>query len=271
MRQALLACSAVVLAAALAACSTRDAPSEPVTITADIPAAGLQHLVFDGTTGDTKIGVSPDDAVHVKLTLQQEERRIMGIAEASETTLHDVEAAKVGQDRKGDVLTVSASYPSGSGHESDVKTKWTIQVPARFSVDSDMKAGRMAISGMAGGVKAQLGAGEVVIHVPSGPIYGRLSAGRLHVISDAAEPHDVTVKSTFGLAVFSMHGEYYGPPPEQDDSFWSHLHLFGNTLVEHAAGKDDADIKVTAGLADLRYGPLGDKEVRRDIFTEDKD
>ncbi|HEY1991109.1 MAG TPA: hypothetical protein VGH71_01520 [Gammaproteobacteria bacterium] len=271
MRQTLLACGAVILASALAGCSMRDAPSEPVTVTADIPAAGLQHLVFDGTSGDTKIGVSPDDAVHVKLTLQQEERRVMGIPIASDSTLHDVEAAKVGQDRKGDVLTLAASYPSGSSHDSDVKAQWTIQVPARFSVDSSMKAGRMSITGMAGGVRAELGAGEVVIHVPSGPIYGRLSAGRLHVISDAAEPRDVTVKSTFGLAVLSMHGQYYGPPPEKDDGFWSHLHMFGNTLKDHAGGKDDADLKVTAGLADLRFGPLGDKEVRRDMFTEDMD
>lgn len=271
MRHPLLTCAAVALAAGLAGCSTRDAPSEPVTISADIPAAGLQHLVFDGTFGETKIGVSPDDAVHVKLTLQQEERRILGMPMASESTLHDVEGAKVGRDRKGDVLTVSASYASGSSHDSDVKAQWTIQVPARFSVDTSMKAGRMSINGMSGGVKAELGAGEVVIHVPSGPLYGRLSAGRLHVISDATEPHDVSVKSTFGLAVFSMHGEYYGPPPEKDDSFWSHLHMLGNSLTEHGSGKDDADLKVTAGLADLRFGPLGDKEVRRDIFTEDKD
>lgn len=269
MRKTLLACAVAALALNLAACSTRDAPSEPVTVTADIPAAGLQHLKFDGTTGDTRISVSPDDAIHVKLTLQQEERRFLGMPMASESTLKDVEAAKVGQDRQGDVLTVAANYPSGSAHDSDVKAQWNIEVPARFGVESSMKAGRMSIVGMSGGVKAELGAGEVVIHVPSGSIYGRLSAGRLHVISDAAEPRDVTVKSTFGLAAMSLHGEYYGPPPEKDDGFWSHLHMLGNTLKEHAGGKDDADLKVTAGLADLRFGALGDKEVRRDMFTDD--
>ena len=31
------------------------------------------------------------------------------------------------------------------------------------------------------------------------------------------------------------------------------------------------DLKVIAGLADLRFGALGDKEVRRDMFTEDMD
>ena len=270
MRRVVLA-GAMALTAALAGCSERDAPTEPVTVTADIPAAGLQQLQFVGSSGEARFSVSQDDAVHVKLILQQEERRVMGVTLASDATLKDVEGAKLAQQRKGGVLSLSASYPSGDSHASDVKVNWAIQVPARFGVDASMKAGRMVIDGMGGGVKAQLSAGEVVIHVPGGPIYGRLGAGRLHVISDAAEPRNVAVKSTFGLAVLSLHGEYYGPPPEKDDGFWSHLHMLGNTVVEHAGGKDDADLKVTAGLADLRFGPLGDKEVRRDMFTEDKD
>lgn len=270
MRRPLVLCGALALGLALAGCSERDAPTEPVTVKADIPAAGLQHLRFEGTSGDTKIGVSPDDAVHVTLIMQQEEKRILGARIASDATLKDIESAKVGQGRDGDVLTVSAGYPSGDSHDTDVKTKWTIQVPARFGVDVSMKAGRMVINGMAGGVKARLGAGEVVIHVPGGPIFGRLSAGRLHVISDAPEPHDVTVKSTFGLAILSLHGQYYGPPPEKDDGFWSHLHMLGNSVTQQAGGKDDADLKVTAGLADLRFGPLGDdKEVRREMFTDE--
>jgi hypothetical protein len=266
----LLTFGLLTLTLGLAGCSVQDASTEPVTVKADIPAAGLQHLVFQGTIGEANIGVSPDDAVHVTLTLQQEERRIVGMRMASDTTLHDVEGAKVGQDRKGDVLTLSANYPSGESHDSDVKGKWVVQLPARFSADASMKAGRMVIEGMTGGVKAQLGAGEVVIHVPSGPIYGRLSAGRLHVISDANQAGHIVVKSTFGLAVLSLDGQYYGPPP-QKDGFWSSLHLFGNSVTEQGTGKDDMDLKITAGLVDLRVGPLGDKEERRDMFTEDKD
>jgi len=155
----LLALGFFSLAMGLAGCSVQDAPTEPVTVKADIPAAGLQHLVFLGTSGETKIGVSPDDAVHVKLVLQQEERRIVGMRMASEATLHDIEGAKVGQDRKGDALTLSAAYPSSESHDSDVKVQWTIQVPARFGVEASMKAGRMVIEGVAGGVKVQLAAG----------------------------------------------------------------------------------------------------------------
>ncbi|HEY4127675.1 MAG TPA: hypothetical protein VGN70_06480 [Gammaproteobacteria bacterium] len=270
MTRHLIVFGTLAAALALTGCSVRDSGSEPVTLKTDIPAAGLQFLSLKGTAGETSISVSPDDAVHVTLVMQQEERHVLGIALSTEATLRDTEGAKIGQVHKGDTLTLSVIFPSGDDHNSDVKQEWTVQVPERFGVDASMGEGRMAIDGVKGGVKAQLAAGEVVIHVPSGAIYGRLSAGRLHVISDADEPRDVTIKSTFGLAVLSLDGQYYGPPPEKNDGFLSHLHMLGNSVTQQGKGKDDVDLKVTAGLADLRFGPLGDNEVRRDIFKDDK-
>lgn len=253
----------LALALALTGCSVQDASTEPVTVKADIPADGTQHLVFQGTIGEADIGVSPDDAVHVKLVLQQEERRILGSRIASETTLHDIEGAKIAQDRKGDVLTLSAAYPSGEAHDSDVKPKWVVQVPTHFSVDASMKAGRMVIEGVAGGVKVQLGAGEAVIHVPSGSVYGHLGAGRLHVISDTTQPGKLVVESTFGLAALSFNGKLYAPPP-------SSFHFFGNSERQQADGKDDMDLKITAGEADLRIGPVGDYKDYQGLFDDDK-
>lgn len=259
----LVALGALALVLGLAGCSVQDAATAPVTVETDISAAGLQHLVFQGTTGETSIGVSADDAVHVKLVLQQEERRVMGARIGNEPTLHDIEGAKVGQDRKGDILTLSAAYPSGDTHDIDVKAKWLVQVPTRFSVDISMKAGRVVIEGMAGGIKARLGAGEVVIHVPSGPVYGRLSTGRLHVISDSTQPGTLLLKSTFGLAALSLNGKLYAPPP-------SAVHFFGNSERQQAGGKDDMDLKVTAGEVDLRVGPLGDYQDYRGLFDDEK-
>ncbi len=109
------AAALVAATLALGACSVRDAPSDPVTVTADIPAARTQHLVFNSTAGEAEIGVSPDDAVHVKLTLQQEVRRIVGISLPSEATFKDMEAVKVSQGQQGDTLTLSASFlPAGT-------------------------------------------------------------------------------------------------------------------------------------------------------------
>jgi hypothetical protein len=126
-----------------------------------------------------------------------------------------------------------------------------------------MTAGRMAITGVSGGVKTQLSAGETVIHVPSGPVYGRMGAGRLHVVSDTGQPGALSIKSTFGLAILDLQGTYYGPP-EQHGGF----KLFGNSVRQQGSGKEDYNLKVTAGLADLRIGPQGDEKEYRDLFSD---
>lgn len=266
MRQITGACTVLALTLGVAGCSVRDAGSDPVTVTADVPATGLKDLRFESTAGEAKIGVSPDDAVHLKLKLQQEERRVLGISLATEATSKDMEGVKVGQKRDGDTLVVSADFPSGGDHNSDVKQQWEVQVPARFGVDASMKEGRLVISGVSGGVKAQLSAGETVIHVPVGAVSARLGAGRLSVISDDSQPGTVHLKSTFGLAIADLQGTYYGPP-EQHGGF----KLFGNSVNEQGKGKDDFDLKVTAGLSSLRIGPQGDEKEYRELFSDDRE
>ena len=258
-------CASLALLMALAGCSQSEGPNEPVDVKADVAGSGLQRLVLDGGAGEALISPSSDDQVHVKLELKQEERRILGIRYMSESTARDLATVKLGQQREGDALTISAAYPSGGTH-TDVKEDWTVQVPARFGVEAGMGAGRMIITGVSGGVKANLSAGETVIHVPSGPVYGRMGAGRLHVIVDDSQPGTIHVKSTFGLAVLDLFGTYYGPP-EQHGGF----KLFGNSVNELGKGKDDYDLKVTAGLADLRIGPQGDEKEYRSVFSEDRE
>lgn len=263
MRNIAGACGVLALSAALAGCSQREGPNEPVDVQADVASAGVQRLVLDGGAGEARIGVSPDDQIHVKLELKQDERRILGVSYMSESTTRDLAAVKLSQQRDGDALKISAVYPSGDTH-TDVKEDWTVQVPVRFGVEAEMGAGRMAITGVSGGVKANLSAGETVIHVPSGPVSGRMGAGRLHVIVDDSQPGTIHVKSTFGLAVLDLFGTYYGPP-EQHGGF----KLFGNSVNELGKGKDDYDLKVTAGLADLRIGPQGDEKEYRQLFSDD--
>lgn len=263
MRHITGACALLALSVALGGCSQREGTNEPVDVKGDIASTGIQRLVLDGGAGEARIGVSPDDQVHVQLKLKQDERRILGIRYMSESTTKDLAAVKLGQQRDGDALKIWAGYPSGDSH-SDVKEEWVIQVPARFGVEAGMDAGRMVITGVSGGVKANLSAGETVIHVPAGPVYGRMGAGRLHVIVDDSKPGTVRVKSTFGLAILDLFGTYYGPP-EQHGGF----KLFGNSVDELGKGSDEYDLKVTAGLADLRIGPQGDETEYRKLFSDE--
>jgi hypothetical protein len=262
MRHTIGACGLLALSLGLAGCSQREGTNDPIDVKADIAGSGVQRLALDGGAGEAHISVSSDEQVHVQLELKQDQRRILGVSFMSDSTTQDLAAVKVAQQRDGDTLKLSVGYPSGGSH-SDVKEKWEVQVPARFGVEADMTAGRMAITGVTGGVKTQLSAGETVIHVPSGPVYGRMGAGRLHVVSDTGQPGALSIKSTFGLAILDLQGTYYGPP-EQHGGF----KLFGNSVRQQGSGKEDYDLKVTAGLADLRIGPQGDEKEYRDLFSD---
>ena len=236
----------------------------PALLTADASATGIQHITFQGTDGEAIIGASGDDQLHVQLDLRQDEARFLGVFHwMSEDTTQDMKGASVKLDRQGDGVEISLVYPSGKSH-SDVKQEWTVKLPPRLALQAHMQAGRMVIRDMAGGIDASLGAGDLSIHSAGGPVRGDVRAGRLHVISDSAQPGSISLRSMFGLAVLDLQGTYYGPPEKQ-----SGFKFFGNDVNHAAGGKDDMDLHVTAGLVDLRVGPQGDEKEYREIFADD--
>ena len=239
----------------------------PGTLSADIPAADVQSLTLAGGTGEMKLAPSPDDAVHVSLELEQEDVHFLRVFHwHSDTTTRDLAGAALRQERQGAALTVSLAYPSGGGHD-DVKQHWTVLLPARLALATRFGAGRVQIDGIRGGVQAHLGAGDLTIHSPGGPLQAGVSAGRLHVISDDPHPGAVHLSSTFGLAVLSFNGKYYGPPERH--GFMSSFHFFGNSVSQQGDGKDDITLHSSAGLVDLRVGPLGDVKDYRRLFSDD--
>ncbi|HEX2667941.1 MAG TPA: hypothetical protein VHP13_06160 [Gammaproteobacteria bacterium] len=239
----------------------------PGVLSADVPATNLQRVVLQAGAGEAVVTVSGDDAIHVQLDLHQDERSFLGLFHwLSASTTRDLAGATLQKSLKDGVLTLSLAYPSGESR-SDVKQRWTLMLPARLALEAGMDAGRLEIDGVQGGVQARLGAGDVTIRSPGGPIKAQVSAGRLHVISDSAQPGALSLHSSFGLAVLSLNGKYYGPPEQH--GFMSSFHFFGNSVTQQAGGKDDMDLKVTAGLADLRVGPLGNFKDYHDVFKDD--
>lgn len=233
----------------------------PAPLVSDIPATGLTRLSFTGMDGEVHIGASPDDAVHVKLELQQQKAAFLWVFRwESDTTARDVAAARLAAGIQGGTLNLFLSYPSGERHH-DVQEHWTIQVPARFGVDAALADGRLVIRDVAGGVSALLDAGDLTIHVPSGPLTASVSTGRVHVISDTTQPGNLTVRSSFGLAALSFRGKLYAPPP-------SSFHFIGNTEQHQEGGKDNMEVKVFAGEADLRVGPVGDDTGYSGLFDD---
>jgi hypothetical protein len=261
--------SVLMLCLLAAGCARSGAPvaAAPALLSADIPAAGVVGLTLMAGAGEVKLTSSADDAVHVQLDLHQDERSFLGVFHwVSDATTRDLTGASLKQQRDGGELTLSLAFPSGSGH-SDVKQKWTLSLPARLALNTEMTAGRLEIDGLRGGVTAHLGAGDLTIHSPGGPLTASVGAGRLHVISDDTHPGAVHLRSTFGLAVLDFNGKFYGPPERHD--FMSSLHLFGNRVTQQGDGQDAISLRTSAGLVDLRIGAVGDVKDYRGVFTAD--
>lgn len=239
----------------------------PQLLSAVIPATGLARLTLTAGAGEVKLAPSADDAVHVQLDLHQDQRSFLGVIHwMSDTTAHDLTGASLKQERHGDELTLSLVFPSGSEH-SDVKQQWTLSLPARFALSTEMPAGRLEIDGLRGGVEAHLGAGDLTIHSPGGPIVASVGAGRLHVISDDTHPGAIHLGSSFGLAVLDFNGTFYGPPERH--GFMSSVHLIGNSVTQQGDGKDAIILRASAGLVDLRVGAVGEVKDYRGVFTAD--
>lgn len=255
---------ALVFSALASAAAWADVPA---SLSADIPAQGLGTLTFSGGSGEAKIGASSDDAVHLRLTLKQQEHSFFGLFHwYSEASTRDLKAAQLVTHQQGAGLTVSLAYPGGD-EPSDVMEEWTVQVPARFAVDARMMYGELVVKDVIGGVHGELHAGEAKIEVPSGPVTAHVRYGRLHVVSAAAAPGDIHVSSGHGIAVLSWNGRYFGPL--EQEGFWSHIHLIGNQVDQHGGGADKMDVRVSFGAADLRIGPLGEDKTYRDLFSDD--
>lgn len=242
-------------------CATAASAAEPGDLQADIPVAGIQRLDFSASAGEVIVKPSADHAVHVHLLLQQQEYSFLGLFHwMSESTSRDLAGATLKLTREADTLKVRLVYPSGGDH-SDVKQHWTMQLPAQLALTANMDAGRLQIDGLQGGMQAHLSAGDLTIHSAGGSVQAQVGAGRLHVISDTTQPGKLNLKSTFGLAALSFNGKLYAPPP-------SEFHFFGNSVQELASGKDNMDLKVTAGEVDLRVGPLVEFKDYRGMFDD---
>lgn len=237
------------------------ASGEPA-LHAELASTGLTGFQVTGGAGEMLIGASSDGKIHVDLELRQQQKSLLWLFHwMSDDTTRDIMSASLQQVKQRDVLKLGLVYPSGDDR-SDIQEHWVISLPAELLLAARMEAGRLVIEGMEGGIGAHLSAGDLTIRSPRGVVRASVGAGRLHVGSDTTTPGNITLDSIFGLAILSLDGQYYGPPEKHGG-----LNFFGNSVVHSSGGKDDIELKVTAGLVDLRVGPLSDERIYRDAFS----
>lgn len=218
----------------------------PRSLQADLDTTGVAKLGLDVGVGEVHVTASPDDRLHVVVTLRQKEREFLWFFHwMSQGSTRSIAGAKLKEERQGDRLNLSLDYPH-LGDQDDIKQEWEVQAPARLALDADMKVGELSIKGLAGGVTARLDVGELSIDAPKGAIDGIVNVGEIRAKSGSAVHGKISLSSTIGEALLYINGEQSG----------YHMHGgLGNSVRVDGAGPDAMNLSVNVGEASLRITP----------------
>lgn len=214
------------------------------TLTAEIPANGINTLAVTAGVGELRVTPSSDDAVHVSVRLEQKSREFLWFFHwQSNTTSLEIQSAKIVQQRDGDQLQVSL----GSNRKLDtnqVKQHWTLQIPARLALALNMKVGQVNVQGIAGGVNVNLNVGEIDLDIPHGPLSANVNVGQISATSATHQPGPIDLSSDIGEAALFMDGKAVRSGGRHS-GLGRRIHLPGN-------GPDSIKLSVNVGEVDLR-------------------
>jgi len=216
----------------------------PRMLSANIPATGINTLAITVGVGELRITPSTDNTVHVQVSLEQKSREFLWFFHwRSRATTQEIQAAQIARQQQGQRLLLSLTTP-GKLSNDDVKQKWIIQVPARLAVDLNMKVGQATISGVAGGVQADLNVGELDVDVPGGALSAKVNVGQISATTGTTRPGAIALSSTIGETALYLHGKYISHAGEHS-GLGRRINLNGN-------GPDSMKLSVNVGEVDLR-------------------
>jgi hypothetical protein len=218
--------------------------AEPRVLNADIPAKGIDTLALAIGIGELRITSSSDDALHIRVSLQQKSGEFLWFFHwHPRATLQEIQSAQITQKIQGKRLVLSLTTPT-KFNSDDVKQKWVIALPERMALDLNMKVGEATISGIAGGVQADLNVGELNVEVPRGALNAKVNVGQISVDTDTQLPGNIVLSSNIGEAVLYMNGKHIRHAG-------NHTGL-GRRIDLDGSGPDSMNLKVNVGEVDLR-------------------
>ena len=213
------------------------------TLTADIPANGLNTLAVNAGVGELRVTPSTDNAIHVSVRLEQKSREFLWFFHwQSTTTAREIQSAQIVQQRSGDQLNLSLGS-TGKLDTNQVKQHWELQIPARLALAVNMKVGQINVQGIGGGVNINLNVGEIDLDVPRGPLQARVNVGQISTISATTEPGPIDLSSDIGEAAVFRGGQRVRGGGRHTGLGRS-IHLAGN-------GPDSVNLSVNVGEVDL--------------------
>jgi len=116
-----------------------------------------------------------------------------------------LKALKLQSQAQAGKLTLGLTPPVRSRHQR-LREEWTIEVPPRIALNLNLEASDLEVSGVTGGVGADVTVGQVSIDVPAGNVDVSLGVGDAKVRTGSGSVRRVQLESSVGRTVLWMNG-----------------------------------------------------------------
>jgi hypothetical protein len=216
------------------------ASTEDREITGTVEAKDLRALRIEAHVGEVDVRVSTKDLVSWRLRLEPNDND--GWFSSRKDAARAVAEAKVKTIVADGRFELELELPRGTDFD-DVKEHWEIEVPARFAIDLHANVGEVELTGMSGGVEAELNVGELHIDVPSGKVDARVNVGEVKVLSATKSPGEVRLAANIGDADLRIGSKRF----QAERGF-----VLGGGVSASNGGKDDITAKVNVGDVTVR-------------------
>jgi hypothetical protein len=220
----------------LAACTPQ---RESRTLESELSAAGITSLSTHTNIGSITITPSPDASIHVSVKLSPSNNFFWDIFSHADPKA--IRTATLSHTLDQGALDLGVQYAADSNAES-VKEDWNIAVPANVHIKSNINIGKLQVTGIAGGVDAQLNIGRVTLEVPDGPLKVSMNVGKISARAQVAHYGDVVLAANVGDAQLTVNGMSVGGRQKQGT---------GSEMSYRGQGNEEISLKTNTGKVSL--------------------
>ncbi|MGH8279283.1 MAG: hypothetical protein ACRETQ_06935 [Gammaproteobacteria bacterium] len=231
MRRLLIVLAAVVW---LSACSVKQQTLR--TLDTTVPAAGIAIVSVAANAGRVSFEPSQDGRIHVHVELVPTRFQFFGIITDS-NSVNAAKAAKLSQSTDQGNLKLNVLYP-GNGDSHGVGEHWTVDLPSSLHVAVTLAAGDIKVTGIAGGVQADINTGKATLDVPGGSLKIEDDIGKVTATVHSLNYSEATLAAGVGSAALTVDGVPVGKQKKSGA---------GRAIEWKSGGKDSIDIQVHVG------------------------
>ena len=221
----------------LAGCSVQQ---QEISVPAQtLPAAGVTSLNLNVNVGRVTVTPSSDGQAHVALSLTPS-TSFFGLLTDS-ASLRAAQQAAITHALNNGVLTLGVQYPANTD-SSNISEHWTVALPPMVAVTGKVNVGELNVSGIAGGVDANLNVGKVQLDVPGGPLKVTANVGKIQASAHSLDYSDIALGANIGKVGLTLDGVSAGNPQKTGS---------GENLDYKMNGKNSISLQVTTGAVTL--------------------